>query len=372
MTSHPMTLCGYSIITAFLTHALSCAAEPYAGWAAGGAKDGYGTIIATADSGATWVRQGSGQIANVQVGGVFAVTPLAAWAVGAPDAGYATIYHTVDGGITWTRKGVGQAALLNIELLKVHVSSNIVWAVGKDAILRSDDAGATWTNCLPVAYTNTLLQAVFSLGGSTVWAGGEGTTITDHATLLYSTNAGQSWVQQVVTQADHILGVSAVNPQTAWAVGGDGFVVLRTDDGGTTWLQQPAQGGLGDANEVDAVNTQVVWVAVDNFIEWTTNGGQDWTTHGVYNYVMGISAVNETEVWAVSTGGITMTGDIWHTSTGGVTWEPQTLAGEAPAPLWNVSFAHEPVPEPGSAAIIVAMGAAVMRIRRRRAARTSA
>jgi photosystem II stability/assembly factor-like uncharacterized protein len=83
--------------------------EPiYAGWGDSwddGSGTKYGTILRSTDSGETWTRQGLGQIADVDMEGVFAVDPYTAWVVGGSDDGYATIYHTTDGGITWQRKG---------------------------------------------------------------------------------------------------------------------------------------------------------------------------------------------------------------------------------------------------------------------------
>jgi len=346
------------LLALFLPGMPLCAA-PYAGWAVGEADSGYGTIFATTDSGTTWVRQGSGQIANVKLGGVYAIDPLTVWVAGDADSGYATIYQTTDGGATWTRKGLGQSALLGIDAAKLHVSSNVVWVIGVNAILRSRDDGATWTNCLPAAYTNRLLQGVSSCAGAAVWVGGAGSNQTS-ATLLQSTNAGLTWVQQSIA-AEHILGIAAANAQTLWAVGGGGFVVFRTDDGGVTWIKQPTTGGEGDANEVCAVSTNIVWVAVDNFDEWSTNGGQTWASATMPYYTMGICAVNEREAWSVATGGFTGTGSIWHTSNGGGAWEQQGPGSGRVAPMSTVSFAREPVPEPAfmQHVLLIAIGMAI-------------
>ena len=347
--------------TTIVLGALNCTAAHYAGWAVGHTASGEGAIVATKDSGTTWVRQGTDQVVGSVLYGICAVDPTSAWVVGASEGGYATIYHTTDQGATWDRMGFGDAALAGITLFKVHVSSNTVFAVGPNAILRSRDGGATWTNCFPAEYAFTHLQAVFSLDGTTVWVGGSPSNGSTTATMLFSTTAGDSWVQQVMTQANNILGICAVNAQTAWAVGGSGFLLFRTDDSGTTWREQHGVGGLGDANEVSAVNTQVVYVAVDNLVEWTTNGGEQWLSFNAVNYVMGISAVNEQEAWAVSTGGMNHTGSIFHTTNGGTTWE--TYSGEGLPELWNVSFARTPIPEP-AAGLLICCGLLVMRKKR--------
>ena len=88
----------------------------YAGWTVGDRWDdgsgtgSYGTILRSTDSGETWTRQGTGQIADVHMAGVVALDPYTAWVVGASDSGYATIYHTTDGGTTWERKGSSNPA----------------------------------------------------------------------------------------------------------------------------------------------------------------------------------------------------------------------------------------------------------------------
>jgi len=164
--------------------------------------------------------------------------------------------------------------------------------------------------------------------------------------MLKPTDAGKSWTRQTgvgITNANHFIGISAANTQTLWAVGGKGFLVYRSDDGGDSWTKQPSQGGLGDANEVYAVDTQTVWVACDNFIEWTNDGGVTWSNKNSTYYTMGVCAVNKLEAWAAVDDGINNTGYVYHTSNGGETWEEQITT--AP-PLWTISFALEPVPEP--------------------------
>jgi|GEM_PF-4759784 len=74
--------------------------------------------------------------------------------------------------------------------------------------------------------------------------------------------------------------------------GGTEFIVLRTDNGGATWLRQPSQGGLGDANEVSAVDAVTVYVAVDNFVQWNTSAGQTSAKQTMPYYTMDISTAD--------------------------------------------------------------------------------
>jgi photosystem II stability/assembly factor-like uncharacterized protein len=349
------------VIAATLACALGSEGADYAGWTVGFSAGGYGTILRTADSGATWTRQGSGQIADVGLSGVFAVDPFTAWVVGAADSGYGTIYHTTDGGLTWDRKG-SAAQVPDTTLRKVATfGDNNVWAVGPGAILHSDDSGATWTNQIPAGYEGTGLQGVFTLDGVTVWATGEKSG--GYATVLKSDDGGLSWTRQSggdVALADHILGVAATDANTAWAVGGkpneNGYIALRTTNGGATWEEEPGVIGVQDGNELSVVNSSVVWLACDGNAYWSTNAGTNWSSRVMGPFTLGISAVSPQQAWAV-VGGVE--GRIWHTANAGATWDEQGIPGVTLASLSTVSFAREAVPEPSSAALL-ALGAAVM------------
>lgn len=209
----------------------SCAAAgwamPYGGWTVGNPwSDGHATILRSTDSGVSWVRQGVGQVADVPLSGVFAPDPFTAWVVGHAHDGYGTIYLTTDGGVTWTRRG-SPADIPNADLSKVHAYGDHVWAVGNNeaigvnVILHSSDGGVTWTNRAPAEFSAARLQGVFTPDGVTVWvAGGD---LDDHAPILKSDDGGLSWTRQSggdVNQLDHVLGISAVDGNTAWAMGG--------------------------------------------------------------------------------------------------------------------------------------------------------
>ena len=347
--------------------------EPiYAGWTVGDSWDDgsgtkYGTILRSIDSGETWTRQGAGQIADVNMSGVFAVDPYTAWVVGSPDSGYGTIYHTTDGGNTWERKGSSNPAsadyVPDVDIQKVHAVGDDVWAVGGGPgspaiILHTSDGGETWTNHIPAWYEGNDLQGVYVVDSNTVWATGgtRGTGVPEdeeYGIILKTIDGGQTWTSYHVDlvdikEFDFILGISAADADTAWAVGGGGYVLLKTIDGGTNWTQQSnGVGGPGDLNEVYAVNTSRVWVAADTLIYWTTNGGESWENsidHGLPSgalAVMGISAVSAQEAWGSHA---FYSGSIYHTTDGGNTWTTiKQLDREDLPGLWNISFATQPI-----------------------------
>jgi photosystem II stability/assembly factor-like uncharacterized protein len=328
--------------------------EPiYAGWAVGGPSGGYGTILRSTDSGKTWIHQGVGQIAAISLSGVFAVDPYTAWVVGPQESGYGTIYNTTNGGDTWQRKGssnIGSSDYVpNVEFLKVHAKGHDVWAVGTGTILHTSDDGATWTNHIPNEYINSALQGVFVVDHDTVWVTG---SFNSTGLILKTTNAGLTWIRQGAGDVDvdatvHLLGISAADADTAWAVGGH-YGVLKTTDGGTTWTRDPSFiYGINDINEVYAVSTSIVWIATDNTTYWTTDGGATWDNginHGLGGSTafMGISAVSAEKAW---TSYCSFTGGyIANTTDGGTSWTKITqLDGEGLPCLLTISFATQPI-----------------------------
>ena len=290
-----------------------------------------------------------GQIANVDLGSVSAVSPYAAWVVGEASDGYATIYHTSSAGSTWTRLGTA-ANIPNTTLNKVYaLNDSNVWAVGRGAILQTTDGGVTWTNHIPTGYEATHLQGVFALDATHLWV--TGGTNAGYATILKSSDAGASWERQSdgdVTNANHLLGISAADAQTAWAVGGTGdrYIALRTTDGGATWNEQAGLIGSYDANEVCAVSTSVVWVACDRQLYRSTNGGANWVGAWGGDYTVGLSAVNDLEAWGARA---LYNGTIYHTTDGGSNWtQINQLGGENLPSLKAISFASQAIPEPST------------------------
>jgi photosystem II stability/assembly factor-like uncharacterized protein len=164
------------------------------------------------------------------------------------------------------------------------------------------------------------LQGLFALDATNVWVSGAARD--GYATLLKSTDAGASWTRLsggAVTNADHLIGISAANAQTVWAVGGtgEGYIVLNTTDAGNTWTWQTGVIGTWDANEVCAVSTSVVWVAADMNISWSRDGGANWESQFSGNYTLGMCALSASEAWASRA---TFNGTIFHTTDAGTNW----------------------------------------------------
>ena len=327
--------------------ASALAADNYAGWAVGGAWDGYGTILRTIDSGRTWFRQGEGQLAAVELSGVCAVDSDTAWVVGYSDD-YAAVYYTGDGGLTWARKG-SAVEIPDVDLFKVSSPDGIhVWAAGEGVILYSGNGGAGWSNQIPSGYEDIHLQGVAAPDAQTVWV--TGGPKDGYPTILKSVDGGASWIRQsggdVTTPGyNHILGISALDENNAWAIGGsdssEGWFILKTADGGDTWTLQTT--GAHAGNEISAVDALTVWGASDSTISRTVDGGENWDFSTSEEYTMGIDGVSSQIACAASYYG--WEGSLRYTVDGGESWTVITeLDSEGLPGLWTVSIADEPLP----------------------------
>ena len=128
------------------------------------------------------------------------------------------------------------------------------------------------------------------------------------------------WTAQTSGTTNDLRGVSAVDANTAWAVGFSG-TILHTTNAGTTWTTQTS-GTTNILNDVSAVDANTAFVVGDGgTILHTTNAGTTWTaqTSGTTNVLIGVSAVDANTAFAVGTGGT-----ILHTTNAGTTWTTQT------------------------------------------------
>ncbi len=237
------------------------------GWAVGNG----GVIVRTAD-GLEWVLLASGTTQDLL--GVDFVSATQGWAVGA--AG--TIRATTNG-TTWVAQSSGTTSSINaVDFL----DSNTGWYAAGDATLgRTTDGGSTWTTQTPSSIaTSVALNGISFADANTGWA--VGGVAGQPAAVLKTVDGGSTWTTQTTSlPVGRILrAVSAVDTQTAWAVGDTG-TLIRTTDGGTTWTTVPTgvTAALNAIRFEDALNGWYVGASsgVVSVVRRTTDGGATWT-----------------------------------------------------------------------------------------------
>ncbi len=177
------------------------------------------------------------------------------------------IYSTFDGGQTWTLRmdglvwhGVNSIA---------HTSDGVFVAVGSyGSFLRSTDYGQSWSYVSGLPNLN--YRAVHFSSATNGFAAGDGT-------LLRTNDAGATW--SVAMDGTYIHAIDFITSELGFAVGSNGLI-LRTSDGGNTWLNYnyPTTDDLYSVRFFDA-DTGYIAGGTDDIsaiILKTTDGGTSW------------------------------------------------------------------------------------------------
>ncbi len=180
-------------------------------------------IYSTFDGGASWMLRYTGSW-DVSVRSVSFGNGTTGVAVG--DKGL--FLRSTDMGQSW-----GQVAgLPDLNYKAVHFAdANTAYAAGPSAILKSADAGATWTT-VSTAYS---LQALWFTSPAI------GFGVGPDGLILRTTNGGASWNVMNSTSTENLNAIHFYDADTGYVAGGTEVingVVLKTTDGGTTWHKQ--------------------------------------------------------------------------------------------------------------------------------------
>ncbi len=261
-----------------------------------GVDDDYNyVILRTIDGGENWTNQFS--------------TTDRLWSVDFTDLNNGTvvgengtILRTIDGGANWILQQSGTDEFLHCVSF---INNDTGWVAGSNIILKTIDGGITWT-----PQTSWLAQTQLNVGyiidihftdalnGTAV--GSTGFAVINWGLILHTTDGGVNWTVQEDTDIQNYYGVSFVDANTGYVVGGGNMggssnnrsdnsssqlgynsPILKTTDGCETWTTQITISPnllsicFTDENNGTAVGTR-------GTILRTTNGG--------------VSFINENEV----------------------------------------------------------------------------
>jgi photosystem II stability/assembly factor-like uncharacterized protein len=301
-----------------------------AGWMTG---DGTGKVYRSTNANHATTPTWAVTAANpgFTTDGVAALDTLEAWVVG--DNG--EIGHTVNGGGAWNTAytwpddaggpGPGWTNLDGIEGLDAN--SFVAWGEGGRVIATSD--GVTWND---VSGNNTthfkdveIISDAFMVGvagNGTIW-------VTTNATAAIPT-----WTNRSIDMVMDLFEVEFADASNGMAVGSEG-VLVRTSDGGVTWTQE----------HTDASNTLHGLVQV-NATTWVADGAglnvlRSTDSGASWNYVVtgvktwwDVSMTTQSIGWRVGSDGA-----IEKTTNGGSGWVAQT--SNTPADLFGVRALSE-------------------------------
>jgi photosystem II stability/assembly factor-like uncharacterized protein len=269
------------------------AASDQVAWASGA----NGTVLRTADGGATWTKLTVPDAARLDFRDVDAVSETTAWVLSIGAGSDSRIYKTVDAGAHWTLQFTNPD-------VKAFFDAMAFWDAqrglamsdsvdGHFVILSTADGGDTWTRVAPEGLPPALPNEGGFAGSGTniaVQPGGRawiGTGAAANARILVTGDGGQHW--QVVdtpvasSASSGIFSVAFRDPRHGVTVGGDyrrendaDHNAAVTSDGGRSWTLAR---GLGGFRSVVAFvpNSPASWIAVGpQGADWSDDDGRNW------------------------------------------------------------------------------------------------
>jgi photosystem II stability/assembly factor-like uncharacterized protein len=263
-------------------------------------------IYKTTDGGATWARQKTGAFNNVYQDVCF-IDTLQGWVAGVPGV----VYHTTNGGASWTNQPTAGSMAWIYDVF--FVDSLNGWIAGQDGGMEyTTDGGQTWTE--DSTGTTENIYGLWFNSTSRGWACGRSGTI-----LFWD---GVSWSPQTSGATDFLRDLCFVSDSTGWAAGAD-RMVLKTTDGGQTWVPQPVPASPNPyLMDVCFIDSSEGWVnEYDGTMLHTTDGGASWEVQHAEGspQLYGLDFVSATHGWSAG-----LSSAIQHTADGGSTWVNQT------------------------------------------------
>lgn len=283
------------------THDLFSAsfADSMRGWIAGG----VGRVYYTRDGGATWTARHTG--GTMTLWDACFVDTLRGWVVG--NSG--TVYRTTDGGLSWHLQDTPNTLALRAVCFTDSLAGFAAGYAGM--MLETSDGGLSWESVASGTAQN--LYDIYFLTADRGWASGR------NGVLLYWD--GASWSPQTSGVDVSLRAVHFADDSTGYAVG-SGATVLRTTDGGATWLPIPVPDDVNPYFEnVCFVDSAEGWsVGLGGTILHTEDAGATWERQisGTLFGLEWVRFVSPSEGWAGGYGGT-----ILHTTDAGETWISQ-------------------------------------------------
>ncbi|MBC8145529.1 MAG: hypothetical protein H7X80_08075 [bacterium] len=176
------------------------------------------------------------------------------------------------------------------------------------SILRSTDAGATWTQL--TSHTRRTLAAVKHASGPLAIAVG------DSGTIRRTTDGGYTWRIVRWTTDQHLRGVDNLGENFWLAVGFNGTVARSTNAGGG--FDTIPSGITAHLNAIDIVDGETMIAVGDSGLVFTTaDSGATWTRHptGVSSTLRTVTFLNRNDGFVAGDNGVLL-----RTSDGGLTW----------------------------------------------------
>lgn len=233
------------------------------------------------------------------------------------------VLRTTDAGATWTTQTL--AGIESVSDIYFRTKQDGCLVSGA-AILCTTDGGERWAEAERLNSTlfDTLAPELLSISfanrrrGLAVGSLARGDAVV--ASLVMRTeDGGHTWTRVQVPTKSELIDVDFGSDDAAIIVGADG-TILRSIDGGATWTntRTPTRAAL---YAIEMRSSRLAWATGERgTILRTTDGGVTWTAvpPPVRSTLLGVRFVNNDDGFCVGRGGVVLA-----TEDGGVTWRRQ-------------------------------------------------
>jgi hypothetical protein len=286
--------------TSVLSGTFTITAAPTLGWelVSSGLKGGvWGIDYVNAST--VWIASDSGDVAVSTNGGntfvpagtldagfigIVGISDKIAVAATGPNSVDGNIYRTTNGGATWTNVYTKSGAWFDIIAKTDSVN---LWALsdpisGKFLLVKSSDAGATWTAATsgPSAASSVYgANDSWDQIGNTIWFGTGGSSSATAANKIYKSTTGPDGPWTASTATAQFTGTVSFSSASGYGLVGfwqASNTLNRSTNGGTAWSALTAT--IGTTHNVAYVRgTATAYAATTNGLFKTTDNGTSWT-----------------------------------------------------------------------------------------------
>lgn len=262
------------------------------GWA-GGTK-----LWKTTDSGISWNAQ------NILVNSVAFGNALTGYFVN--DSG---VSKTTNSGNSWFLQSMLAGNSISV------LDSNNAFVAGKyGTLFKTNNGGNNWISLSSSVTTGDYLFSVFFVNNLTGYTiGNSGNVFNEVSKMLKTTNSGINWTIISNLSNSYVYDMYFLNSNTGWVAGSN--ILKKTTDGGLNWVTQLTN----TCYSIYFVDQNTGWAPADGYnVLCTTNGGTTWssrTTPISNTYTTFVHFFN-------SNTGVIITGfGIERTTNGGINWQ---------------------------------------------------
>jgi photosystem II stability/assembly factor-like uncharacterized protein len=263
-------------------------------WASGSG----GTVLRTADGGATWQKLTIPGTDKLDFRDIDAIDARTAYVLSIGAGETSRIFKTVDAGTTWKEQFVNRDPKAFLDAMAFWDANNGVAVSdsvdGRFVILITKDGGRGWTHitsaALPPALPN---EGAFAASGTNVAVFGTnhvwiGTGASTQSRVLRSIDRGRTWKIATTPRASGpssgIFSIAFRDARNGIVVGGnysmEGLAVdnaAMTSDGGATWTPFKGLTGFRSVVAYAPAAKGAILAVGPSGTDYSANGGKTWT-----------------------------------------------------------------------------------------------